>query len=396
MALGDILSGALNIGTLGLAGKGPLGAGQNTQYANGIPVSTSINPNQDVNNALLGGVFQADDSRTTREAPQAGLTDFRFLGAGAPVADASRSVATPVANANRSLFDTSYSAPGLGVLAGGLVQSNQDRDLQGGNLVRLNAAAEGAVPSAAEKQTQMGLGQVMRNNLALAASQRGTAANQVEAARNALDNNSNAAIQTNAQGAALRAQEQATARQQVTDALTQGRQQDLQGGQLGLGLTGLGVQAGTAQLGADTTTGVANLNKDTTLSTAQLGADTQTGLANLAKNLSMSNAQLDAGSREAIAQLGSDTQTRLTNLQSILNSRQLDDTKKAQWLAASMGIDTRTQEGQIQLQQITANIAQWTQTINAQVGAGNAGAKTQYGAAVLGAGGAVAGKAIGP
>lgn len=291
--------------------------------------------------------------------------------------------AAPTAAPNAQL-NAAYMAPGLGVTAGGLVANEQARGLQGGNLGLLTAAATGAVPSAAEAQMQRGLDAGLRQNLALAASARGTGANQVAARRAAIEGNVAAGAQTRGQTAQLRAQEQAQARQQLTSALDTIRAQDLGVAGVGTTLTGQGLQAATAQLGSDTQTGLANLGAQTQTSLANLGAATQTGIANM-----------QTGAQLAQAQLGADQALQLANLDASLKSRGMDDEARLNYLGKLIGIDTTTAEGRMQAIQILTNASLTSQQINAGITTGNAQVGPQLLGAGLSAGGTVAGAAVG-
>lgn len=253
-------------------------------------------------------------------------------------------------------------APGLGVAAGGLMAGEQARGLQGGNLALLGAAATGQVPSAAEGQLNRGLDAGLRQNLAMAASARGTAANQAQARRNAIDANTSQVLQTQGAAAQLRAQEQAVARQQLTGALETIRAQDLGVAGVGTALSGQGLQGATAQL----------------------GADTQTGLGNL-----------QAGTQGAIAQLGADQSIQLANVDAQLKSRGMDDQTRLAYLAQLVGIDTSTQEGQQAFWQLYVDSQMKAQQINAGTAAANAGADTQKFGQVLTLGGTVGGAIAG-
>lgn len=243
--------------------------------------------------------------------------------------------------ATAAQLNTGLMAPGVATAGAGagmagqsFAQSGQTRDLQGGNLGLLYNAATGRVPSAAELQMQRGLGATQRGNLALAASARGTAASKVAAQRAAADANAMAGTDVLAQTSALRAGEQATARNALTGALSDVRAGDIQSGNLGLGVGNLGLGLGNLGLGAGT------------------------------------------------AQLQAETQTRLADLDAQLRQTGMDDQKRIATLGAILGIDARTQEGAIELEKLVAEAHLRTQAINAGIEVGN----TQAGMQLLGAG----------
>lgn len=112
-----------------------------------------------------------------------------------------------------------YGAPG------GSVQT-VDQNRQQGALDMMQNAANGSVPSAAQIQTQQNLGTQMANQFALASGLQGRHPGAAfdAAARGAATAQGTAA----GQGAVLRAQEQATARDQYGNAIGQARGQDVQ------------------------------------------------------------------------------------------------------------------------------------------------------------------------
>ena len=233
----------------------------------------------------------------------------------------------PAPQAAGAQLDTGLMQPGIGLTQRSAAQAAGARALERDALGRLQVAAAGKAPSAAEAQMKLGLGQALRGNLAAAASARGTAASKVAAQRAAMDANSALSSNVLGQTAALRAGEQATARGQLVGAAQGLRTGDLSTGQLGLGLGQLGLGAGTAQLQADTSTQIANL----------------------------------------------DAKLRQTGM---------DDQRRIQTLGAILGIDARTQEGQIELQKLLTEASLRTQAINAGIEVGN----TQAGMQLLGAG----------
>lgn len=264
--------------------------------------------------------------------------------------------------ATGSTIDTSMMDPGNAVTAVGLGNSEGTRAFQTANLLGLGAAAMGAVPSAAEVQQRRATDANLKSNLALAASARGTAANQAAARRTAIDSNTSQQLQAAAQASQLRAQEQAVARQQFTDALGGIRSSDLATAGIGTTVSGQGLQAATAQLGSDTQTGIANLQ---------------------------------SGTQQALGQLNADQSIQLANLDAQLRSRGMDDNARIAYLGQLVGIDTTTAEGQQKAQQMYIQAIMQAQQINSGVSLANAGVAPQLLGAGLSAGGAILGAAVG-
>jgi hypothetical protein len=311
----------------------------------------------------------------------------------APIPPAARSMVAPIPPAMRSTLDLGLLAPGAAVTTGALMNSEGTRELQRLNLGGLADAAAGAVPSAAEAQMRTGLGRALRQNLALAASARGTNASRVAAQRAATDANALASADVLGQTAALRAAEQAQARQLLTGALEGIRAGDFQAASTGLGLGQIGLGAAQAQLGADTQTQLGNLQAGTQLALGQLGADVQTQLANLQAGTQLALGQLSSDTQTqlanlqaktgiALGQLNADQATQLANLDAQLKSQGMDDAHAIATLGAILQIDANTMEGQMALQQLLAEAHIKTQAINAAIATNNA----QAGVQLLGAG----------
>lgn len=260
-----------------------------------------------IGNNSSSGNYSSYNGQVYDPTRKLALDGFQAAPHVAPQAQAAQIGATPQINMGAV-------NAGLGQVAGANLQQQQSRGNEALNLSGLQAAANGTAPSAAAGQLQMGLDAGMRQNLALAASNRGNAASGVLATRGALDANQGLVAQTNGQAATLRAGEQATARDQLTGAITNARTQDIQSGQLGLGAAQVGGNVAVQQAGLQQGTNVANL-----------GAQTQTNLANVASQLQTSN---------------------------------LDQQTKLQYLAQVTGIDASTQQGQLQLQQLLAQTSQ--------------------------------------
>jgi hypothetical protein len=300
---------ALGISTGGLseAARGLNGGrlpGQSDFHANGDP---QFDPEAFHNPSLTNGTTQVVNAGLTaapRNAPQA----------------------TPAAQISQQAM-----APGLGITNAGLAAAQSARAQQQANVGTLQAAAAGTAPSAAAQQQAIGLAQGMRQNLALAASNRGSASSGILAQQAALDANARLGASTIASGTALRANEQAVARGQLTDALSGVRQQDIGGAQIGVPLAGIGADVAKTQAQLDQSTNIANLD-------AQLK---QTGM---------------------------------------------DDQQRLAFLGARLGIDARTQQGQMALAGLLQDSYMKAQGINAGVDAGNAQNSANLFTGVLGAG----------
>lgn len=153
---------------------------QQWQLANGLPVTETTEQRQEYG----GDAWAADQDRK------------RYLDAAAKAANAPGvTVNTNPANiANQGQLGAGAAQMGVGGAQLGLAQAMHRRAL-------------GLDPSVAEQQLRMGLGQTLAQQSALANSARGGAGNQAYAQRMAQNNAGNAAIQTNANAALLRAKE---------------------------------------------------------------------------------------------------------------------------------------------------------------------------------------------
>ena len=235
---------------------------------------------------------------------------------------------------------------GLGATAAGLGMAAGARGGQVDHTQRLTSAADGLAPSVAESQLRSGLAQGMQNNLAMAASARGSGSGAVLAQRQAMDANAALGARTNAQAAQLRAGEMAQARGELGQHLAVTRQGDLQSAGIGTQVAGIGTQM--QGIGAQ-------------LGTAQAGLQQQAGMANQAADLSVGAANLNA--QQA---------TQLANLNAQLQTQGMDDQQRAMYLGAMLGIDARTQQGQQELQRLLVGAQLQTQAINAGVDTQNA------------------------
>ena len=325
-----------------------------------------------VDHALFGLDSGQAQQASYAQAPQAAPVQ---LGWAPPAQQAHLGYVPPAATGQ---LNYGAMAPGLGVTAGGLANDAGTRELQRMNLGLLGQAAVGSVPSAAEAQLQRGLDAGLKQNLAMAASASGTAANQTAARTNAMRANTSAQLQTGGQAAQLRAAEQATARQALTDSLTGIRNQDLGVAGLGSQLAQTGLQAASTQLGAETQTNLGNLQAGTTLATAQLGSDTQTNLGNL-------GAQVQQG----IAQMSSSQAVELANLDAKLTARGMDERARLDYLGKIIGIDTSTAEGQVKMWELYNQAMMQQQQIAAGISLGNAAGETAQLGSLLSGGSAV-------
>lgn len=165
--------------------------------------------------------------------PNAGMAEGvgqQFLGAMANPREAPQGQAAGI--------DMARMDQGLGL---GMDSRAQQQQLAG----QLQAAAAGAVPSAAQMQMQQGLEQGLRGQLAAANSAHGGAGASLAAMRGAQDQGARMVTDVNNQGAQLRAQEMATARGQLGGVL--GGMRGADQARAGLGLDAASQQAGLDQ-----------------------------------------------------------------------------------------------------------------------------------------------------
>lgn len=198
-------------------------------------------------------------------------------------------------------------------------QGNAVRGAQAGLAMQMDAAARGAVPSAAETQMQQGLEQSLRGQLAAANSARGGTGASLAAMRGAQDQGAQMQMQAMQNTAALRANEQAQARGQLSSHLG-----GVRGGDQST--AGLGLQFGTAQAGLDQQMGIQNManalqsrgmddarvlglgglggqfmgmDLDRQVQQQQLGLDRDLGVLNVESGLAQAQAQNDMQKRKA-------------------------------------------------------------------------------------------------
>ncbi len=289
----------------------------------------------------------------------------------APQASGARLNRGGVRDVTGAQIDTSYMQPGqqvvsqglgtaqtgLGYTADAIGDAGRARNQQSQHTRRLTNAADGNAPSVAEHQLRAGMAQGLQNNLALAASARGSGSGAVLAQRQAQDANVSLGARTNAQAAQLRAGEMAQARGELGQHLGAVRGGDLATAGLGTQVGGLG--ANIAGVGAGL------VGTGAQLGTAQAGLLQNANLANQGMDLSVGMANLNAA-----------TQTQLANLNAQMTQQGLDDQQKMQHLSAVLGIDGRTQQGQQQLAQLLMQMQLTTEATNAGISLGNAQSQT--------------------
>lgn len=331
----------------------------------GVQVPSGVTPPQPIYGASVRDQAMAGFQAGPRDAPQAQAAQA-----------ATAQMATP-ADVQGARINTAQLRPGqvvtdrgLGITASAVGGGTQTRNTQNAQTQRLTGAADGAAPSVAENQLRSGLAQGMQNNLAMAASNRGSGSGAVLAQRQAQDANAALGARTNAQAAQLRAGEMAQARGELSQHLGTVRQQDIATGALGTQVAGIGTQM--QGIGAQ-------------LGTAQAGLTQQANLANQQTALATGQANLGAATQTNLANMGAQQQTALANLNAQMTQQGMDDQQKAMYLGAVLGIDARTQQGQQQLQQLLAEMKMRTDATNAGIGLGNAETAVNQQAAYLGA-----------
>lgn len=297
-------------------------------------------------------------------------------------------------------------AQGLGQVSAGLgsvgaAQAAQDsaRATQLQQTSRLTNAADGMAPSVAQHQLAAGLTQGMQNNLAMAASARGSASGSVLAQRQALDANTNLAARTNAQSAQLRAGEMAQARGELTQHLGQVRGQDLGAGALGaqaagvganvMGVgtqqMGIGAQLGTSQAGLQQQASLANQQMAFGTGQANLDASMQARLANQQSLNTAGQVNVNAGLQAAMANqqtqlsagqsnLGAQQQTSLANQQANMTAAQANLGSLMQAQLANQNAGLVTGQANLAAQQQSSLANQQTQLAVSQA---NLSAQTQ-------------------
>jgi hypothetical protein len=227
--------------------------------------------------------------------------------------------------------------------------ADQARQAQQAQLGYLDAVQHGeAGPSAAEKQLRLGNAQAVAAQYALAAGHKGYSG----AALRAAGRNAASTMQTtNAQAGALRAQEQATARDQYGNLLTQGRSQDI---------TQSGTVADIGLRGA-----IANQSSALEAAKANQGSALEAAKANQTAKLQTDLAQANIDQQTILHASDQELQARLANAGFTLNQEQIDDLRlktqrdqqiqaTGQVLAGSAAAAAGSQEAALKLQELEA------------------------------------------
>jgi hypothetical protein len=362
---GSLQGGGLPFGLGGGGGEAPTAAqltpeqqaaiaGGYTNPSTGAPVVGYTQP------VTQGGAIGAGQSYGATPQPIYGpsVRDQAMAGFNAGPREAPQmqgaQMAQP-ANVQGATINTGYMQPGqqtsdMGKAAayGSLGAARDARGQQQSQTQRLTSAADGRTPSVAENQLRAGLTQGLQNNLAMAASNRGSGSSAVLAQRQAQNANAALSARTNAQAASLRAGEMAQARGELSQHLGQVRGQDLATAGVGTQMMGVGTQ----QMGIGAQLG-----------TAQAGLTQQADLANQQTAFQTGQANLSAAQ-----------QTQIANLNAQMTQQGMDDQQKMAYLGAVLGIDARTQQGQMQLQQLLVNAKLTTDATNAGIGMNNTNA----------------------
>lgn len=253
----------------------------------------SVNPAGELQNTLYGDAAQIDYDAQGR-VRQPGMVENPGLGGMQGGQDA---YGNALAAGPRG-FDTSVT----------------DKALRSGNAVRgkqwdianqLQAAANGDVESAAQIQMGLGLEQGLRDQLALANSAGGGTGATVSALRNAQNTGAQMSAQTNANMAALRAQEQAGARAALAGHMSGMRAQDQGLANIGLQASGLELQGrglddqNVVGLGG-LARGFAGDEVQRQLAVNQQGIDRDLGVAQIDADIAKANAAADAQARQGV------------------------------------------------------------------------------------------------
>lgn len=216
-----------------------------------------------------------------------------------------------------STGDTLYgNAQGLGQALGGITGEAYGRAMGARNaglgatgtaISGLEAAASGAVPSAAEIQQRQGIAEALRAQLTAAASARGGAYSQAAAQQQAAQQGAGIEAGGIGQAAALRANEQATARGQLASAAEQlygtGSQEQLSYEQLqSQQQLAANQQASEAALQSQ------QLGNQSALQGYQLGQQGRLGFAGLASSTDLGYTQAGLQAQQAYEQMGQRTQ----------------------------------------------------------------------------------------
>ena len=263
-------------------------------------------------------------TRGVRAGPVADVTGAQV----GPVAATRRSRAGPVADVAGAqvgtVSDVEQQSLDRSGLQQGLSLAEQIRGRQLSGLDALSAAAEGRVPSAAELQGSRQLQQAIAGQFALAASARGGAGAQALARQQAQSLAARQTTDVAGQAAILRAQEQSRAREILAQATGQVRAQDTQA-------AGLGLQAGQAQLQANTAAALQNQRTALQRALGQAELTQGASLANQATALGLSQAQLQADQAAAL-------QDQRTALQRALGQAELTQGASLANQATALGL----------------------------------------------------------
>ena len=240
-------------------------------------------------------------------------------------------------------------------------QSDQVRAGQQGVIQQLTDRASGKAPSAAELTLRASQDKNLKNQLALAASQPGVnpALAQRSLGRNLAESNQESGLQA----AALRAQEQASAQDQLSNALNQTRGQDLS------------LAQNQAQLAQQT--GMFNAEQGNQFALTQGQFNQQSGLANQQAQLNVSLANQDAqnranmfnaeqGNQFALTQGQMNQNLSLANQQATLQNQAQVDNLTQFYVSQGMNIDAANRAAKIQLAQQQQELAQFREGIKAQ------------------------------
>lgn len=204
--------------------------------------------------------------------------------------------------------------------------SNQTRAQQQASLAGLVNAANGTVPSAAEIQMQQATDKNIRNQLGLAAAIQGHSVGG--ALKQASDAGASIAAQAASDTAALRANEQATARAQLSSALSGVRTQDL--------------APATTNAELANATGISNAGNVTqaNTATAKILSDIAAGNAAAQNTLTGQQAGIDANLAESNAALGTNVALANAAGQNALTGKQADISSQIGQENAQLGTTT--------------------------------------------------------
>lgn len=255
------------------------------------------------------GVFQ--DTASGQDGYQSQITNDNFAAQQAALRQAPTSVAANIGAAstiNANNLNPAAMAAGTTLDQS---QSNQFRQGQQSLVGQLQAQANGTGPSLAQNQLQLATNRNIAQQLGVAATTSGQMNGAASLRQSALS--SAAANQGLAQNSAtLRLQEQLQAQQELNDALSSGRSQDL--------------SAATTQAGLTQQTALANQNASNNQNALQANI--------LQGNQSATNANM-------LAQSQLNQQTNLANQTSAFNQQQINDANQQYYQGQALGIGER-------------------------------------------------------